>query len=214
MPDIARTASRALSRSCALLSIALSIPCALGSPTIASAADEPERSPSPVPPQEELIPDLPEFPVVWSQIPEPLRLFVAEPFGPLDKGGTYTDMGAGQPGRLTEREEALLALGRAAIEASRANGTLEVQSRVTTPTATGTMTEDEKMELLRRPAANTPVLGTGSPADFMDQEGVSDPAPLGPVPLTQAEMDKLAAARSSSKDQRATPESDPSVKEN
>jgi hypothetical protein len=213
MPDIAKTVSRALSRSCTLLLMTLSMPCALGWPAIASAADQPERSPSPVPPQQELIPDLPEFPTVWSELPEPLRLFVAEPFGPLDKGGTYTDMGAGQPGRLTEREEALLALGRAAIEASRANGTLEIQRRIPTPTATENMTEEEKRESLRRPA-NPPVLGTGSPADFVDQAGVSDPAPLGPVPPTQAELDKLAGAHSSSDDQPATPESDPSVKEN
>jgi len=193
-------------RSCLLSPIVFSVLCGFGWISNAWAAGEPERSPSPTPPQEELIPELPAFLLVWSGVPEPLRLFVAEPFGPLDKGGAYTDMGAGRAPHLTEREQALLALGRAAIEASRANGTLEVPRRPSTPADAGENTEQAKKDLLRRSPA-PPVLGTGSPADFTSQQAVTDPAPLAPTPLTPAELEKLAAARD------ASSETNPSVEE-
>jgi hypothetical protein len=163
---------------------------------VAIAADQPDSQPSPAVVQEELVPDLPEFPPVWSEPPEPLRLFLADPLGPQDKGGAYTDMGAGHPGRLTPREEALLALGRAAIEASRAAGTLEIRRSIPSDSEAGDLGDGSartKEEMRLRSSASAPVLGTGSPADFTNPTSGADPAGGGHVGPTTAELAKLAA---------------------
>jgi len=161
------------------------------------------REPSPVPMQQELIPDLPAFPVEFSESAEPLRLFVAEPFGPDDKGGTYTDMGLGQAGHLTQREVALLALGRAAVQASRAAGTLEMRLGQTKAPGAGAdpaAIARQKSESLLHPPAGAPVVGTGSPDDFLGASGEAQPSPNAPFEMTLRELEKLAAARSVASD--------------
>lgn len=155
-------------------------------------ATEPDNQPSPTPVQEELIPDLPEFPTVWQET-GPLQLFAAPPFGPDDKGGTYTDMGLGQPAHLTPWEQAILELGRAAVEASRAAGTLEMPRRELQALPMNEDAARQKQESLLNPPASTPVLGTGSPADMAASGSTTAPVPVGPFPLTQAELEKLSA---------------------
>jgi hypothetical protein len=172
---------------------------ALGWAAPALATDEPVNQPSQVPVQEALIPDLPDFPTVWQESPVPLQLFSAPPFGPDDKGGTYTEMGAGQPARLTPREEALLALGRAAIEASRAAGTLQIRRpEPTTPPIDHEGLERQKQGSLLHPPLSVPVLGTGSPVDMMSRGAVTAPVPPVPFALTPGELQKLAAMQNRS----------------
>jgi hypothetical protein len=161
-------------------------------PGLGFAADEPINEPSNAPQDQFVIPELPVFPWVWQGPAAPLELLQAAPFGPEDKGGTYTDMGRGAPSRLTERETALLELSRLAVEASRLAGTREVVVQETT-TPMPADAERLKQEALGRAQTQIPVPGSGAPTDHMV---LSTPrSASGPVPLTQAEIEKLRAAR-------------------
>lgn len=161
-------------------------------PGLGFAADEPINEPSNAPLDQSVIPDLPDFEWVWQGPTAPLELLQAAPFGPEDKGGTYTDMGRGAPSRLTERETALLELSRLAVEASRLAGTLEaVVQETTTPMPADA--ERLKQEALGRAQTQTPVPGSGAPTDHMVPSTPGRTS--GSVPLTQAEIEKLRAAR-------------------
>lgn len=156
-------------------------------------AEGPDSQPGPNPVNTDLIPTLPEIPWTWQPV-GPLELRFADPFGPDDKGSTYTDMGGLGESRLTERESALLALSRAAVEASRLAGTLGVGAPVGPRTPTDPATAQRlKAEAAARARVSTPVPGTGGPADHAQL--VVDPIGGSPsAPLTAAEAEKLALA--------------------
>lgn len=162
----------------------------LFTPGFSLAADEPINEPANAPVGPALIPDLPDFIWIWQGPDAPLELLQAQPFGPEDKGGTYTDMGRGGPSRLTERETALLGLSRLAVEASRLAGTLQTATPETRIPASGDA-ERLKQEAVMRAPYQTPVPGSGAPSDRMVPTipGRSGSA----VPLTRAEIEKLAA---------------------
>jgi hypothetical protein len=124
---------------------------------------------------------------------EPLRLLESPPFGPDDKGSTYTDMSLGQagPAPLTDRERALLGLARAAIEASRAAGTLEIPPPPEVRLAPVLDADAQKLARLRSELADAPVAIAGDP------HGLGGAAPsselVGPVQPTAEERAKLEA---------------------
>lgn len=158
------------------------------------AADEPERRPSPTPPQQELIPVLPDLsdaPVDVAVSDALLRLLEAPAVGPDDKGSTYTDMGAGLEGRsvLTAGERALLDLARLAIEASRAAGTLEVSGPPEQQTAVPLDAAALKLARLQSPVAGEPVPGSGGPYDVIGAPAANDF--VGPIEPTAEELAKL-----------------------
>jgi hypothetical protein len=158
------------------------------------ASDEPERHPSPVPPQAELIPDLPEAPAVIMN-DEALRLLEAAPFGPDDKGSTYTDMGLGRTGApLTERERAILALARSAVEASRAAGTLEIAPPPETRLAPALDAEAAKLERLHTGGVVEPAPVPGDPNTLRSMPAA--PEFVGPVLPSAEELAKLERAAS------------------
>lgn len=159
-------------------------------PGFSLAADEPINEPSNAPVGPVLIPDLPDFPWIWQGPDAPLELLQAQPFGPEDKGGTYTDMGRGGPSRLTERETALLELSRLAVEASRLAGTLEVVTSETRIPASADA-ERLKQEAVMQAQTQTPVPGSGAPTDHVVPTAPGRSASA--VPLTRAEIEKLAA---------------------
>jgi len=118
-----------------------------------------------------VVPDLPallEYPVNLQGPLLPLDLLPAAPFGPEDKGGTHVDMGAGRPSRLTERETALLQLSRAAVEASRAAGTLLMPLvEVIAPPVSPEEASRMKLAALATAPMAVPTPGTGAPSDFI-----------------------------------------------
>lgn len=118
-----------------------------------------------------LVPDLPETPASFREPMLPLDLLPAAPFGPQDKGGSYIDMGVGQPSRLSEREVALLELSRAAVEASRTAGTLQIPVvEVIGPPVSPEDASRMKLAAMAAAAAAPmaiPTPGTGAPSDFI-----------------------------------------------
>lgn len=206
----------------------------------ATAASEPDRRPSPVPVDAALVPELPEIPAPWQGPELPLELHAATPFGPDDKGGSYTDMGrdltvgvgvgagmrnptgtgsgavsrndgaadaAGEPGHgaLTERERALLALSRSAVESARRAGTLGDpagrRDPETSPAIDPSVSPSEAVlqkiaeRVMAQATARVP--GTGDPSDHAAGTATSSPraasANSTAVRLTPAEIAKRAA---------------------
>jgi len=131
------------------------------------AADEPERHPSPTPPQADLIPDLPPIPAPIVTVDDVLRTIDAPPFGPDDKGGRYTDMSVGREisDVLTDQERALLGLARQAIEASRLAGTLQVPGPAERKIPMVLNAEANKLARLQSLIQAEPVVGSGGPHD-------------------------------------------------
>ncbi|MBK8229440.1 MAG: hypothetical protein IPK72_02400 [Candidatus Eisenbacteria bacterium] len=156
-------------------------------------AEGPDSQPGPNPVDPSLVPALPEIPWTWLPV-GPLELRFADPFGPEDKGGTYTDMGGLGENRLTQREVALLELSRAAVEASRLAGTLGVGAPIGPRTPADPAGAARLKEDMVRARVSRPVSGTGGPADPALTAG--DPLGATPsAPLTPAEAEKLALAR-------------------
>lgn len=186
--DRARGEHRAIIRACLAFTVLMT------TSTLAPAANEPDSQPSNAPIDQTLVPVLPDLPWVWLDF-VPLELHQAAPFSPDDKGGTYTHIRGVTSNPLTARETALLELSRQAVEASRLAGTLGVStsSNPQTP-ASPEEAARLKAEVFAKLATKTPVPGTGGPADHAIPS-VAAPSSSGPVALTAAEIDKLAAAR-------------------
>lgn len=216
------------------LTVALALAAELVAATPrAAAASEPDRQPSPAPVDGTLVPELPEFPAAWQGPELPLELRMAAPFGPEDKGGSYIDMGvAGDAypgtgkssstrrgtgpgtgevagaGELTSREQALLALSRAAVEASRAAGTLGVAAThgdprlqrsplAIDPNVSPSEAILQKIAERVTARATARVPGTGDPSDHAAGATTSRnsaSANSGAVRLTPPEIAKRAAA--------------------
>jgi hypothetical protein len=161
-------------------------------------ADEPISGPSLAPVDESLIPALPELPWVWQGPDLALELVQSQPFSSEDKGATYTAMGR-EESPLTEREKALLELSRAAVEASRLAGTLQLPlAEAAGPTVSRAEAERLKEESLHRSRAVEPVPGTGDPADQTDRQAAGRLRSSSPLEPTPAELERLAAARGQS----------------
>ena len=128
-----------------------------------------------------------ELPVGFEMLPQDVVTT-----DPNDKGSVYTDGSlnavAGPP---TALESTKLAMGRAAIEASRQAGTLQVAPTEITPDQSGDETEAAKLtRLATTPPA--PVL-----ADPAAGSGVETPPvqQVGPVGMTSEELQKLGKVR-------------------
>ncbi|MCB9465376.1 MAG: hypothetical protein H6682_16945 [Candidatus Eisenbacteria bacterium] len=169
-------------------------------PSLAVSSDEPVSGPSPSPIDPTVIPDAPALEWVWTDPGIPLVLLHATPFGEDDKGGSYTAMGGAGSDTLTDRERELLAQARAAVEVSRSAGTLFVSPVVRDVTASDARDALAQKERLRsHPAAGETMKGIGAPTDHAAPMGRAAQAVPGsqagsPTRLTEAELEKLAAA--------------------
>lgn len=173
---------------------ALLLSCILWAPTV-RAADTPPVIHAGEPSTEEIEAiQAPSIPVLESELPTISEAAPQEASAvdPNDKGSVYTDgsIGAvvGPPPAL---EEAKLAMGRAAVEASRLAGTLFIM-----PAEEGPAEEDETLETRKLEHLSTmppaPVV-----ADPAAGSGVETPPvqQTGPVGLTPEEIEKLGKER-------------------
>ncbi len=169
--------------------------CILWAPAI-QAADAPASiQPGSQPAGEEVEAiQAPAIPVMETELPLGLELIPHDAVitDPNDKGSVYTDGSLGAiAGPPTALESAKLAMGRAAIEASRQAGTLQVAPTEITPDQSGDETEAMK---LTRLATTPPAPVIADPAAGSGVE-TAPVQMVGPVGMTPEELQKLGKER-------------------